>query len=276
MTCAQTVDIGACSTSGTNSHTNSTNYVVQYPKPYRRTDGKWIALGTLLGSLVGASVNRSIIKQAQDAENNWKDITDRFRDKGLWLFEDHAEKLVACTDMLHEKLCRLAECGYKPDFEDMFIRVRANALAVTELERRKACRTSHRYKTGMNNDLHRSLALAQVQAATSALSTAVDTARRQAFEINYKMLADVSRIIESDHLARLDRGRQYMADAANSYSKLSASLRETAKADTSDWTSMGASLAVILPLLLGFFKDDEDTCGDSTTDTGTADTGATP
>lgn len=270
MTCEQTVDIGACSTSGTNTTANHTNYVVQYPKPYRRTDGKWVAVGSLIGSLWGGYANQDIVEKAEGAEGTWNSLTDSFKTKGQWLFNEHADKLTACTDELHIMLCAIAKCGYKPNYEDIAIRVRATAMKQTELERIKLCRVSHRYKTGVAEDVYRSLAMAEVQATTSALTQAIETTRREAFELNYKLLSQITDQIEGDLNDRLRLGAQFMDTAARSYRDLANSYRATAKASVGDIATIGALLGFILPMLLEWFTDPEDECGD------TGDTGGTP
>lgn len=260
MSCAQTVDIGACSADGPNSTANNSNYVVQYPKQYRRTDGKWLAMGSLIGSLIGVLSDRDIIKKANEKEKDWEDLTDRFRDKGLWLFGEHADKLVACLDKMHEKLCQLVECGYKPDYNAMLVRTRASAMATVELERKKLCRISGRYHTGLNADVLRALSLAEVQAVTTAMSTAIDNARKTAFELNYKMLYETANLMESHHLGRINAGANYMGNAVNSYKLLAESLRATAKASMSDWGKLGGTLASLLPLFIAGFNDPENDC----------------
>lgn len=261
MTCEQTVDIGACTTSGTNTTANHTNYVVQYPKPYRRTDGRWIAVGSLIGSLWGGYSNQDIVKKAEKADDTWNALTDKFKDKGQWLFDEHADKLTACTDELHIMLCAIAKCGYKPNYEDIAIRVRATAMKQTELERIKLCRVSHRYKTGIAEDVYRSLAMAEVQATTSALTQAIETTRREAFELNYKLLSQITDQIEGDLNDRLRLGAQFMDTAARSYRDLANSYRATAKESVGDIATIGALLGFIVPMLLEWFKDPEDTCG---------------
>ena len=265
MTCEQTVDIGACSTSGTNTTANHTNYVVQYPKPYRRSDGRWIAMGSLIGSLWGGYSNQDIVEKAEDADDTWADLTNDFKNKGTFLFNEHSDKLVICVDKLHEMLCNLAMCGYKPNYEDIAIRVRATAMAQTELERKKLCRISHRYKTGVAEDVWRSIAMAETQAVTSALTQAIETTRREAFELNYKLVQQVTDQMEGDHQERLRLGGQFMDIASKSYRDLAQSYRATAKESIGDIATIGAMLGFILPMLLDWFKEDEDTCGTTPT-----------
>jgi len=265
MTCAQTVSIGACEADGPNANTNSSNYVVQYPKQYRRTDGKWLAVGSLIGTVIGGLVNADILNKAKSAEDDWRDMTRKMSDKGEWLFTTHADKILACVDKLHEKLCALAECGYKPDYEAMFIRTRASAMAVTEIERRKLCRTATRFKTGLNRDVHRSLSIASIQAQTNALSVGIDTARKATFEINYKMLYDLASLMESHYITRMNTGATFVRNATISYDKLTYSYRTTAKADTGDWAKLGGTLATLIPLFLKDFNDPENDCDTGTT-----------
>lgn len=261
MTCEQTVDIGACTTSGTNANANHSNYFVRYPKPYRRTDGRWMALGSIIGSLWGGYSNQDIVEKAEDATNTWNKLTNNFNEKGTWLFNEHADKLVECTDNLHEILCAIAACGYKPDYEAIAVRVRATAMKQTELERIKLCRVSHRYKTGVAEDVYRSLAMAEVQAVTSALTSAIETTRREAFELNYKLVSQVTDQIEGDLNDRLRIGAGFMNIASKAYRDLAVSYRATAKESVGDMATIGAMLGFILPMLLKWFTEDEDVCG---------------
>lgn len=265
MACAQTVDIGECNTSGTNTTSNQSNYVVQYPKPYRRTDGKWIAVGSLLGTIFGGIANQDIIEDAEDAERDWNRLTDSFKNKGQWLFNDHASKLTDCTDKLHEKLCHIADCGYTVDYEALGIRTRATAMAVTELERKRLCRITDRYKIGAMSDIYRNLLLGEQASVTAALTSAMETARKEAFELNYKLLMGITQQIEGDQIRRFETGGKFMQIAMQSYSLLASSYRETAKASMGDMAKLGALLAIILPLLLGSggFFDPESECDDS-------------
>ena len=263
MACAQSVDIGSCTTSGTNTTANHTNYVVQYPKPYRRSDGKWIAIGSIIGTMFGGYANQDIVGKAETAVDNQQALTDSFRTKGSFIFNEHADKLTACTDELHIMLCAIATCGYKPNYEDILLRVRATAVQQTELERIKLCRMSHRYKTGMAADVYRSLALAEQQAVTAALTSAIETTRREAFELNYRLIKEVTDQIEGDQIDRWKVGANFMEVAARSYEGLAKSYLQTAKDSTGDLATIGALLGFLIPTLLPQFFDvePEDNCG---------------
>lgn len=268
MTCAQTVDIGQCETSGTNTTGNYTNYIAQYPKPYRRTDGKWMALGGLIGAFFGGLANQDIVKKAEKAEGDWQNLTDKFKDKGKWLFEEHAEKLTDCTDKLHEMLCKIADCGYKVDYEALGIRVRAIAMSTTELERLRLCRITDRYKIGASEDIYRNLMLGEQVAVTYALTKSFETARKEAFELNTRLIREITQQVEGDQIRRWETGGKYMQIAMQSYSKLTGSYRATAKSSVGDMVQIGTTLAFILPLLLGeggFFEPKDD-CSDETKD----------
>ncbi len=62
--------------SGTNSVAVSSPVVFQYPRPAPRDDGRLLAVAGLIGSLFDALLGGDNISEAQDAENNWKDILD--------------------------------------------------------------------------------------------------------------------------------------------------------------------------------------------------------
>ena len=76
------VQTGAATASGTNSTCITSPHIVQYPRPPRRDDGRWMAIGSMLGSIIGALANKGTIKEARDRENQWKDIVDRVLEQG--------------------------------------------------------------------------------------------------------------------------------------------------------------------------------------------------
>lgn len=267
MACGdQTVDIGACDVSGTNNTGMNSNYVVQYPKPYRRTDGKWLALANIVGAVIAMQRNKDTVKKANNAEKTWNDITDTIKQRGDWLIE-YADKLTACSDTLHEQLCQLAICGYTPDYDGIMRRAKTIARNSAEITKRKLCREGNRYNTGMNANLLFDLEQAAIIAETTAINTATENLREKAFEINYKLKRQTTQDIEDDMLNRLDMGIKYIGTAANSYRDLAASYRQTAEAEAGDWTSLATTLAVLFGVLFQSWdtRDPENECGTTTT-----------
>lgn len=244
-----TVDAEGASASGNNTTAVSSPHVVQYPKPPRRDDGKWLSIGSIIGSLVGVLYNQDKIDDASDAEDEWKALTDLFRDQGRWMMTEHAEKLLACSDALHEKLCALAECGYVADYESIRRVARADAALATETARRKACRTANRYNVGLNSDVGASLLRAEIVASTTATTQAVMAERQNAIKLNWEITSKAMTLIENDFMNRKQLGADFLAGAGQNYGYLAESLRRTAKEDVGDWATLGVALGVILPIL---------------------------
>lgn len=256
------VDIGAPSASGNNTTAVGSSHVVQYPKPPIRTDGMWMSIGTVVGSLVGVLYNQDTIDDAHDAEDAWRRLTDTFRDQGNFLMLDHADKLLACSDNLHEKLCALADCGYVADYESIRRLARADAALAAESARRKACREANRYSVGMNAEVNASILRSEIVAATTATTVAVMEERLNALRLNWEILAKATNIIEDDFMNRKQLGADLMAGAGQNYAYLAESLRRTAKEDVGDWAVLGALLGALLPILFNFGCSKESYCGD--------------
>lgn len=256
-----TVTTSAPTVSGNNNTGLATNHVVQYPKPPRRDDGKWLSIGAMLGSILGMLTNRDKLEDADDAEDEWKAITDKFRDKGYWLLDTHAEKLVACVDSLHEKLCALANCGYRPDYDGIRRRARADAALAAENARRKACRTSNRYATGMNADVYSSILRTEILATVAAVTTAVEGERQAAFKLNWEMAAKGAAQVEAAQQGRMRLGADFLAGAGQNYGYLAESIRRTAKEDVGGLSIIGAALGPLLATLFDFGCSSESYCG---------------
>lgn len=286
MACGdQKVDIGECNVSGTNTTGMNSNYVVQYPKPYRRTDGKWIALATIIGGILGVINNKDEVKKAGDAQDKWQKLTDALGDKGLFLLE-YADKLKECNDTLHERLCALALCGFKMDYGSIVARANIMAQSKVEVERRKLCRAADRYNTGMNAQVNVDLASAGIIAAVTSVNAAVENARVKMFEINYKLIRQTAADFEAAYLGRISLGFQFLNAASESYRNLAISYREQAAATGKDWTTLATTIGLILAVLLPSWdgRDKEDACSDekppekppeTRTSTDTEDGGAT-
>lgn len=266
MACGdQTVDIGECNVSGTNTTGLQSSYVVQYPKQYRRTDGKWIALASVIGAVLGVINNKDEVEKAGKAQDKWNKVTDALGDKGLHLL-DYAEVLKECNNTLHDRLCALALCGFKMDYAGIIARARAIALSSVEVERRKLCRTADRYNTGLNAQAQSDIIAAGIVAAVTAVNISIENARAKEFEINYKLLRQTANDFESAYLGRISLGYSLTAAAAESYRNLAISYREQAVAVGKDWTTLATTIGLLLAVLLPKWdeREPESDCGGST------------
>lgn len=263
----QEVTVEKNDVSGTNNTANSTNTIIQVPRPPRRDDGKWMAIGSLVGTLAGMLTNSSIIDKAKDAEKNWEQLTDFFKDKGYDLNE-WADKLRPCDDKLHEALCAFALCGYQTDYEGILRRARANAKLLSNKTYAEAVQTADRYHYGLNCDVWAGIKRAEVIATVVASTQAFEEERTKAFDRTFEVLERTTTLFERDVLNRKQLSADYLAGAGQNYGFLAQSLRATAKADMGDMQMLATALAVVLPMLFGYCGADacdEDDGGGSTT-----------
>lgn len=255
----QSVQTQGSSSAGTNTTATTTNTIVQYPRPPRRDDGKWMSIGSMVGSLFGMLYNADIIDDAKDAEKKWRELTDHFNDTGIKL-ENWADTLVPCNDELHAALCKFAQCGYQADYAGVFRRARQSAGLAAAAAWRKVCRGSQRYNVGLNDDVYSGILRAEIMATVQATTLAVEQEREKAFELNYELLAKTTQIFEADYLNRMKMSADYLAGAGTNYGFLAQSLRATAKADMGDMTALGAALGILLPIAFSYGCNPEDYC----------------
>lgn len=255
------VTIEPPSSPGTNSTATSHNTVVQYPKPPRRDDGKWLSIGSMVGSLFGMLYSADIIKQAKDAEKKWKQLTDHFYDRGQNV-EEWADSLRDCDDKLHEALCKFAMCGYTADYAGILRRARQAAQLQVASAYRTACRTANRFNVGLNGEVHAGLLRSGIMATVQASTLAIEAEREKAWSLNFEVLAKTTQIFENDFHQRTQLSANYLIGAGENYGFLAQSYRATAKADNGDMAALGAMLGVMLPIAFGFGCSSEDYCGD--------------
>lgn len=263
----QEVTVEKNDVSGTNNTANSTNTIIQVPRPPRRDDGKWMAIGSLVGTLAGMLTNSDLISDAKDAEKDWTRLTDFFKDKGYDL-NDWADKLRPCDDKLHEALCAFALCGYQTDYEGILRRARANAKLLSNKTYAEAVQTADRYHYGLNCDVWAGIKRAEVIATVVASTQAFEEERTKAFDRTFEVLERTTTLFERDVLNRKQLSADYLAGAGQNYGFLAQSLRATAKADMGDMQMLATALAVVLPMLFGYCGADacdEDGGGGSTT-----------
>ena len=305
-----TIKVEPVSNSGTNGTCISTPHIVQYPKVPRRDDGKWMALGSIIGGLIGKFANEDKLNAASDAEDVWRDLNDKLKAQGLseWArvpeqramaadadgkLKDSAErnyryalvemnysdKLKACDDALHDRLCALANCGYVPDYTGILSRVKADAAAAVKAKRREMMRTVKRYSLCAPAQMCVDLAAAEVAAVVGAASTAREAERQAAWKYNWDTLNQAVQLVEGNRLNRAKQSQSYdnaanlveanryaahtaeaegsiktggdfLSSAGQNYAWLAESLRRSAEKDTGNFSALGA---LIIPLLLTAF-----------------------
>jgi hypothetical protein len=255
-TALEQVDIKNGDATATNASVTSTNTVVQYPKPPIRDDGKWMGLASMLGTVVGALASSDLIDDAKEAEHKWRELTDFFNDQGNAL-STWADDLKTCDDNLHTKLCDLAACGYQPDYAGILARARNNAYLSVENAYAQACRTADRYHTGINCDVYAGLKRSGITAQVMATTQAYERERQTALEKNFTMTMQATQLVEDDFLKRKQLGYDALVGAGQNYGYLAQSLRQTAKMDANDTSTLIAVLmAVLLPLFACKFQPD--------------------
>lgn len=245
----QEVNIGESKVDGTNNTANCTHTVIQVPRPPRRDDGKWMAIGSLVGTLTGMLTNSDIIKDAKKAEKDWTRLTDFFKEKGYDL-NDWADKLRPCDDKLHEALCAFALCGYQTDYDGILRRARANAKLLSNKTYAEAVQTADRYHYGLNCDVWAGIKRAEVIATVVASTQAFEEERTKAFDRSFEVLERTTTLFERDVLNRKQLSADYLAGAGQNYGFLAQSLRATAKADMGDMQMLATAIAVVLPMLM--------------------------
>lgn len=253
---------------GQNSSLNTTNTIIQYPRPPRRDDGKWIAIGSLLGTLAGLFVNKGLIDKAKDAEDNWRELTDFFKDEG-YKNSKWADSLIPCDDKLHDALCKFALCLYKADYQGIFRRARESASILFVEKKLELMRAGSRYHTGINCDAIASLQRAEIAAVVQTTNLAVIEERQRAWDKTFDVLKQTTALFEQHYLGRKGLAFDSLAAAGKNYGYLAESLRQTAKADTKDLATLAGLLAYVLPMLFGWgcrsdsYCDDGCNCGNN-------------
>ena len=315
-----TITVQAAQASAPNATCVSTPHIVQYPKMPVRDDGKWMAIGTMIGGLIGKFANQDKLDSASGAEDTWRDLNDRLKEQGLyewartpqqraiaadadnlthnsaiknWTYEydekAYADKLKACDDALHERLCTLAQCGYSPDYSGILSRVRADAATVTAAQRAAYRRDVKRYNACKTSAMCIDMVNAEITATVSAAAMAREQERQAAWKYNWDTTVQATQVIEQDRVNRaklasdydrlattIEQGRYtaHIADADNSlklgadmlasagqnYAWLAESLRRSAEKDTGNFAALGG---LIIPLLMTIFGN---TCAFSSKD----------
>lgn len=234
------VQTGAATASGTNSTCITSPHIVQYPRPPRRDDGRWMAIGSMLGSIIGALANKGTIKEARDRENQWKDIVDRVLEQGKkewdridplrdrakdaqdkishrvqhqWQRGDieyeYGAKLKPCIDDLIAKVCEQSSCGYTPDYYGILSRVKADAEKSAGEALEQFCRSRNRYNIGYNCHVNAAIASARVESIVATTNSARETERLNKWKYDLDTRKNAAQLVEGIRQNRDQTSRQY-------------------------------------------------------------------
>jgi len=234
------VQTGAATASGTNSTCITSPHIVQYPRPPRRDDGRWMAIGSMIGSLLGALVNKDTIKEARNAENKWKEIVEKVLEQGRkewgrvdplrdraaqaqdqisdrvqrqWQRGDieyeYGNKLKPCIDDLIAKVCEQASCGYTPDYEGILLRVKADAEKAAAEAGEQYCRVRTRYNIGFSCHVNEAISAARVESIVATTNSAREAERLNKWKYDLETREKAAQLVEGIRVNRDGISRQY-------------------------------------------------------------------
>ena len=273
-----TVHTGAATASGTNSTCITSPHIVQYPRPPRRDDGRWMAIGSMVGSLLGALVNKNTIKKAREAEKTWEDIVkkvkqrgedemarvDPLREKGKeaqtqisnrvdknWqrgdIEYDYGNKLKPCIDDLIAQVCAQAKCGYTPDYYGVVSRVKADAEIAAKEALSQHCRTRTRYNIGFNCHVADAVTTAKIESIVATSSSAREAERLNKWKYDLETREKAAALVEGIHNTRDTTARNYNQHATqtkfNQYNAWTADADNSLKLAADMLASSGQNLA---------------------------------
>lgn len=296
------------------------NHIIQYPRQPKMDDGKWISVASLVGAIIGKFANGGSIDKAESAENRWKDINEQLAAKGRAMFDRmpnelsfadkadndlenqynwnisqrdnelrRAEELDNCNNLLHEKICSFASCGYVPDYDGIKSRIMADVESQLNKSRKALYRGLNRYSARLCCNIETSLATTAISTTVSALYKAREDERARAWQINEGLLFKAGEMMEQHRnnrfnsangmdakgisiqqsrynvhnnnyyeLARL--GADFLSSAGKNYAWLAESYRRTADKMSQDLSQLGGLLAVVVGQFLGLSSGEND-CG---------------
>lgn len=242
------VSIGNVSPGGTNAVALSSPHIVQYPRPPKRDDGRWIALSSVLGNLIGKLASQDVIKEARDAENKWREVMAKLkeladtelgrvpalRDKAAqamgdldnrntinWqrgdVEYDYGERLKPCIDNMQDEICALSDCGYQPDYDGIYSRVAADAALAEQKEFEKLCRVANRYNTGWDCDIKAQLYVATQSAIIAQTNKLREEERLKKWQYDNELKLRV--------FSALEQARQGRQNTAQSYDRTASTTR---------------------------------------------------
>lgn len=228
----------------------SSPHIVQYPRPQKRDDGRWLALASIIGNVIGKLSSQGTIKEAKSAENKWRDVmskmksiadreaerVDPLRDKARQAMDDldkrnlinwdradeefgYQDQMKPCIDNLQSEICAIAACGYTPDYDGIATRVAADAAIAQQKEAEKICRMTNRYNRGWECDVRGKLAEATLAAKIGMTNKLREQERLLAWEHNLKTKTAVFNDMENT--------RQRRIQTAHNFDKTAITVRES-------------------------------------------------
>lgn len=279
MSCATNqVQTGSATASGTNSTCITSPHIVQYPRPPRRDDGRWMSIGSMLGSLLGALVNKGTIKKAREAEDKWKEIVDAVYEQGRkewsrvdplrdrareamdrltqrtdqsWqrgdIEHEYGNKLKPCIDDLIAKVCAQASCGYTPDYSGIYLRVKADAEKAAKEAGEQYCRVRNRYNIGYSCHVSEAIASARIESIVATTNSARETERQNKWKYDLETRERAAALIEGIRTTRDGIGRDYdrqgVATKSAQYQSWTADADNSLKVGADMLASSGQNLA---------------------------------
>ena len=263
------VSIGQTAPSGTNSVALSAPHIVQYPRPPKRDDGRWIALSSVIGNIIGKLASRSVIKEARDAEDKWREVMKKMKDMAdhevdrvsplrakageamsdldkrntiNWQRADieygYGDRLKPCIDNMQDELCALADCGYQPDYDGILTRITADAAVAQQREMEKLCRINGRYNVGWACDVKSALHIATQNAIIANTNKAREEERLKKWQYDNELKHKV--------FTTMEQARQQRQATSQNYDRTASTVRQQQytnyTADATNSLKMGADL----------------------------------
>lgn len=241
-------EVGELTASGVNSVALSAPHIVQYPRPPKRDDGRWIALSSVIGNIIGKLSSRKVIKEAKGVENEWREVMRKLkqmadnevvrvsplRDKANTAMEEldvrndknwqrgdveyaYGESVKPCIDNLAAEICALADCGYQADYDGIKTRIAADAALAEQKELDKLCRINNRYNTGWNCDVRGQLAIATQSAIIAQTNKAREEERLRKWQYDLD--------VKTKNFELMERVRQNRQATAQNYDRTASEQR---------------------------------------------------
>lgn len=263
------VTIAETSVGGTGAVAVNAPHIVQYPRPPKRDDGRWLALASVIGNVIGKLSSQKVIKGAKKAEDEWKDVmarmkdladreaarVDPLRDKAQQAMDDldkrntrnwglsdvehdYADRLKPCIDSAADDLCRISNCGYEADYDGIYTRVAADAALATQKEFDKICRINSRYNTGWGCDIRAKLSINETALVVGEVNKQREIERQNKWKLDYEMKRQTFETLEGARLRRETMQHTYDT-AANS---IRGNQYTNYRADADNSLKMGADL----------------------------------
>lgn len=234
------VEIKETSASAPNATSVSAPHIVQYPRPPKRDDGRWLALSSVIGNIIGKLSSQKVIKEAKSAENKWRDVmakmkemadtenarVPKLRDKADVAMDDldrrntinwqrgdteyaYGEQLKPCINDKADEICQLSACGWQTDYDGILTRVTADAEAAAHKEMDKICRMNNRYNTGWNCDVRGQLAVATQNTIISQTNKLREEERLKKLQYDTEIKMKTFELMEKTRQNRATASRTY-------------------------------------------------------------------